>query len=216
MDINNNIIQNCLDILLTDGIRVCMDDIAKKLSMSKRTLYEIFENKNELIYKCISLFIGKEKEEMEHYLSNNGSNIIEELFPLLNIDIHNRIKEHRTFFIEVKRYYPEIFEKVVAVHLSFYRSYMGKIVKKGIEQGYFKDDINVEIVTVFLFELTTSPKQNNELFRKYTMPNIFKNTVLCYIRGISTTKGQQLIDNVIGKDYTHFENDTVKKTNKTK
>ena len=207
MQVNNSIIQSCLDILLTEGIRVSMDDIAKKLSMSKRTLYEIFENKNELIYKCISLFIETEKGKMEHYFSNNKSNIIEELFPLLNIDIHNRIKEHRVFFIEIKRYYPEIFDKVIANHLAYYHSYISKVIKKGIEQGYFKNDINADIVSVFLFELMTSTKQNNELFKKYSMLTIFKNTVLCYIRGISTPKGQEIITSAINKDYSIYENE---------
>ena len=184
-----------------------MDDIAKELSMSKRTLYEIFENKNELIYKCISLFIEREKEKINSYLSNNNSNIIEELFPVLNIDVYNKMKEHNYFFLDVKRYYPEIFEKVIVSHLGFFHSYISKTINKGMEQGFFRPDINADIVSLFLFELMTASKQDKELFRKYSMPNIFKNTVLCYVQGISTPKGQELINETVNKKYHHFENE---------
>jgi AcrR family transcriptional regulator len=217
MQKNMRLIQNCLQILLTYGIRVSMDDIAKELGMSKRTLYEIFENKNELIYKCISLFIKEEKERMDNYLSKYSSNIIEELFPFYNIEIYNIMKENCCFFSDIKRYYPEIFDKMLSNHWESYLSHIGEIVNKGVKQGDFRKDINVELVTAFLFDLMTTPKQDKELFkkysnRKYSMANIFENTVLCYIRGISTEKGQQLIDNIIKRDYSHFENEIMSET----
>ena len=207
MQKNIRLIQDCLQILLTHGIRVSMDDIAKELSMSKRTLYEIFENKNELIYKCISLFIKEEKDKMDYYLSKNNSNIIEELFPLYNIDIYNMMKDRRHFFLDIKRYYPEIFDKLVANHMEQYISHISKSINKGIEQEMFRKDINVDIITAFLFDLMTSSKQDKELFRKYSMVSLFENTVLCYIRGISTEKGQQLIDDIIKRDYPYFDNE---------
>ena len=207
MQANTFLVQKCLEILLNQGIRVSMDDIAKELSMSKRTLYELFENKNELIYKCISLFVETEKEKINSYLSDHNSNIIEELFPILNIDVYNRMKERNYFFLDVKRHYPEIFEKVVVNHLGFFRSYISKTISKGMEQGFFRNDIDADIVSLFLFDLMTASKQNKEMFSKYSMSNIFKNTVLCYVKGISTPKGQELIVETINKKYHYFENE---------
>jgi AcrR family transcriptional regulator len=209
MQKNTRVIQNCLKVLLNRGVRVSMDDIAKELGMSKRTLYEIFENKNKLIYECIFLLVEEEKEKMSYYLSKNSSNIIEELFPLCNIDIYNMMKEFRYIFQDVKRYYPEIFDKIIANHLEHYRSHISKVIDKGVKQNNFRKDINVGIVTAFLFDLMTTAKQNKELFRKYSMVNIFENTVLCYIRGISTEKGQQLIDNMVKRDYSYFESEKI-------
>jgi len=207
MQANAFLIKKCLEILLTQGIRVSMDDIAKELSMSKRTLYELFENKNELIYNCISLFIETEKEKINSYLSNHNSNIIEELFPILNIEVYNRMKEHNYFFLDVKRHYPEIFEKVVVNHLGFFRSYISKTISKGMKQGFFRNDIEADIVSLFLFDLMTASKQNKELFSKYSISNVFKNTVLCYVQGISTPKGQQLMDDILKQSYHYFENE---------
>jgi len=116
------------------------------------------------------------------------------------------MKERRYFFIEIKRYYPEIFDKIVANYMNEYFSHISKSINKGIEQGMFRKTINVDIITAFLFDLMTSSKQNKELFRKYSMENLFENTVLCYIRGISTEKGQQLIDDIIKRDYSCFGN----------
>ena len=215
MQTNIRIIQSCLQILLTQGVRVSMDDIAKELSMSKRTLYEIFENKNELIYKCISLFAKELKNKMEHYLSENNSNVIEELFPLFNYDIYNMMKKNDYFFRDIKKYYPEIFDKIIINHKELYMSHISKIISKGVGQGFFKKEINVDIVKAFLFFLITSPKEeDNEMHRKYSFTSIFENTILCYVRGISTPKGQQLIDDVLKQSYPYFENElkTVKTT----
>ena len=216
MQKNIHLIKDCLQILFTQGVRVSMDDIAKELSMSKRTLYEIFENKNELIYKCISLLIKEEKERMDYYLSKSDSNIIEELFPFYNIDIYNMMKDRRHIFLDIKRYYPEIFDKLVASHMENYILQINESINKGIKQGMFRENINVDIVTAFLFDLMTSSKQNKELFRKYSMENLFENTVLCYMRGISTEKGQQLIDDIIKRNYSGFDNCTMNEMIETK
>jgi AcrR family transcriptional regulator len=206
MQVNTFLIQNCLNIFFTQGIKVSMDGVAKELAMSKRTLYEIFENKSELIYKCILFLVDEEKERMEHDLSQKGVNVIEKLFPLLNYDIYERMKKHHHFFLDVKRYYPEIFIKIAITHIDSYQVYLGKIVKEGITQSVFRDDIHVDIVKAFFFSLMTTYSHNNkELFQRYSMVEVFKNTVLCYIRGISTPEGIQLIEDILQRNHPRFE-----------
>ena len=198
MQANEVLIQNCLQILLNQGIRVSMDDIAKELSMSKRTLYELFENKNELIYKCIVLFIKEENKKMEDYLSKNHSNIIEELFPLLNLDIYNMTKDRHYFLHDLKRYYPDIHDKIIANHKDFFMSRISKIINKGVEQGFFKKETNTDIVNAFLLYLFTPPNNGHkEILAKYSIPEIFENTVLCYVRGFSTQKGLDVIEQTL-------------------
>ncbi|MDR0603628.1 MAG: TetR/AcrR family transcriptional regulator [Bacteroidales bacterium] len=215
MPTNIFLLQNCLNIFFAQGVKVSMDDIAKELGMSKRTLYELFENKSELIYRCISHLIEEEKENMIRLLSKNGGNIIEKLFPFLNFDIYDRMKKHHYFFHDIKRYYPEIFAKVVTAHIDSYLEYIGKIIKEGIEQSLFRNDIILDIVKIFFFSLMTSHNhENKDLFQRYSMVDVFENTILCYIRGISTPKGLKLIDDVLHRNlnyqYQHLKDKEIK------
>jgi AcrR family transcriptional regulator len=206
------LIQSCLNIFFTQGVKVSVDDIAKELCISKRTLYEIFENKSELIYQCILHLVEEEKTKMTYYLSKDGGNVIEKLFPFLNIEIYSSLKEHHCFFLEIKRYYPEIFEKLVMTHINAYLEYIDTILKEGIERNIFRNDIQAEIVKVFFFFLMTTQNNNSNnksLFQRYSVVEIFENTILCYIRGISTSKGLKLIDDVLQRSHQYFENNKI-------
>ncbi|MDR2410352.1 MAG: TetR/AcrR family transcriptional regulator [Bacteroidales bacterium] len=210
MSTNIFLIQNCLNIFFAQGVKVSMDDIAKELGMSKRTLYEIFENKSELIYRCLSHLVKEEREKMIYNLSENGENIIEKLFPFLNFDIYDRIKKNHHFFRDIKRYYPEIFAKVLTAHIDAYLKYIGEVIKEGVSISIFRNDIQVDIVTTFFFSLMTT-HNNKDMFQRHSIVDIFENTVLCYIRGISTPKGIKLIDDVLQRNHQHFENKKIKK-----
>jgi AcrR family transcriptional regulator len=212
MQTNSFLIENCLNIFFAQGVKVSMDDVAKELGMSKRTLYEIFENKSELIYKCIFYLVEEEREKMKYHLSKEEANVIEKLFPFLNIEVYDRIKQHHHFFCDVKRYYPEIFAKIVTAHIDSYLEYIGKIIEEGVAQSFFRNDIYVDIVKVFFFSLMTTHNHNNkDLFQRYSIVDIFENTILCYIRGISTPKGLKLIDDVLQRNNHYYEDKGNKK-----
>jgi AcrR family transcriptional regulator len=205
------LIQNCLNVFLSHGIKSSMDDIAKELGMSKRTLYEMFESKSELIYKCILYTVEEKKRKMEYYLSKEGKNIIEKLFPFLNESIYNDMKVHQQFFHEIKRYYPEIFAKVISTYIDSYQLYIGKIIREGIKQGLVRDNINVDIVQAFFFELVTSHNHNklDKLCQQYSLAEIFENTILCFIWGISTPQGIKHIEEILKQNYLYKKNKVI-------
>ncbi len=205
MQTNITLIRNCLNILLTQGLKVTMDDIARELGMSKRTLYEIFENKTDLIYKSVELLLSEEEKRISHYLSSNDSNIIEELFPMLNYNVYNWLKERREFLSEIKRSYPEVFEKMIAAHLDEYKMKLGEIIHKGIKQEFFRKEINVDIVKIYLFDQQMSGKQNKQLFENFPIEQIFENTLLCFVRGLCTSKGIELIEEISQRNYPYFD-----------
>ena len=72
MQQHKELIQKCLQIFLSEGVKVPMDDIARELRMSKRTLYEIFENKTNLLIKSIELLFEIEHEKIDYHLSKSN------------------------------------------------------------------------------------------------------------------------------------------------
>ncbi|MDR0368710.1 MAG: hypothetical protein LBH82_06180, partial [Bacteroidales bacterium] len=65
-------------------------------------------------------------------------------------------------------------------------------------------DINVEIIKILFFELQSTNKHSKELFERFSVGEIFQNTLLCFVRGISTLKGIELIDDIQRRNYPYF------------
>jgi AcrR family transcriptional regulator len=206
---NISLVQNCLTLFLSRGLRVSMDDIAHELGISKRTLYELFENKTELIYKCLLLLFEKEKKTIDYFLSKDNSSALEELFPILNINIYNAFKDHIPFFMEIKRHYPELFDNLVATHFEGWQTRIGTILENGIKQGVFREGINIDIIKIFLFDLQMTMKDKKELYKQYSFHEVFENTIFCFVRGFSTLKGWELIENVCKNKQTPHLDDTI-------
>lgn len=101
-----DIIKRTLPLLIDRGLKTSMDEIAQYLSVSKRTIYENFENKDELIYHCINLMID-ENEDLNNYIKHS-CNPIEELFPFVHENIRKMFGYRFKLITELKRMYPKI------------------------------------------------------------------------------------------------------------
>ncbi|MDR1878634.1 MAG: TetR/AcrR family transcriptional regulator [Bacteroidales bacterium] len=214
MQINTAIIQNCLNIFLSQGLKVSMDSVANELGMSKRTLYELFDNKTGLVYQCVSFFVEQENDKMDHYLAGENISVFEKLFPILNVDIFNRVKDYHRFSLEIKRFYPDIFEKIIATHIESYRTRIGNTIIKGIQEGVFRSDINVEIVKMFFFDLLMLSRFCKEDYQHYSIAEVLDNTLFCFVRGIATPKGLQTINTLTEKEVYRFLKTNLKNINK--
>ena len=128
------------------GIRsITMDDIARELGVSKKTLYHDFEDKNDLIKRVIDFDIMQSRKFLEE-VHRTDLNAIEELF-LVNGRIHqHRSRYNPTFYYDLKRYYPETYQR----WLSEKRQNMfGLIVgnlSKGKREGLYRKEINEHII----------------------------------------------------------------------
>jgi len=93
------------------GIRsITMDDIARELGVSKKTLYHVFQDKNDLIKRVIDFDIMQSRKLLEE-VQRTDLDAIEEIF-LVNSRIHQiRSRYNPTFYYDLKRYYPETYQR---------------------------------------------------------------------------------------------------------
>ena len=195
MDIKKRIIKDARYLFITFGIRsVTMDTIAEEIGMSKRTIYENFKDKDDLLKQCIEVAMSNHRDISEDII-NNSENIIEATFKFIKNSISIINKINPLFFFDIKKYYPELF--VQKIKESDIRSHnrIAELLKRGIKEDLFRSDINVEIVTKLILE-QFKMLSNNELFpsEKFSKIDVFENIVINFIRGISTKKGLQLIE----------------------
>lgn len=195
-ELREKIIKTASTQFRTHGIKdVRMDDIATMLGISKRTLYQLFRNKEELLYEGIKynhkLTVEKAKQIIRN--ANGTMDVILSLY----IQYLNQIKEvNRNFFRELKKY-----PKVVEEGKKRSRQNEHKVrawLESGIKEGIFRADTNFEVLLYILKEnlefITTTT-----MFDNYTIEQISNSFILVYLRGVSTPKGQEIIEEYIRK-----------------
>jgi AcrR family transcriptional regulator len=189
------IVQGATEQFMLYGVRsVTMDDIAAALGMSKRTIYEHFTNKKELLAAVVE-YVHRAQDCEELRIYENAETILDEFFNLFNT-LDERSQALGKFAFEIGKYYPEIYEEHYRVHhLKDIERFQQRMMK-GIEQGVILPDLNLDFSTYMVLEMTHNVIFQHRRILQMNIPVIdaFKYTVVYLLRGFSTDKGIRIID----------------------
>ncbi|MFN8239784.1 MAG: TetR/AcrR family transcriptional regulator [Bacteroidales bacterium] len=195
MDNRERIIEGAADLFRVYGIKsVTMDSLASHLGMSKRTIYEIFADKDELLLGVLSSMAEKQKLLVIKVLDESG-NAIEAIFRLLEISRDHMQSMSPAFQADLKKFHHEVLmKKTDKCEMPDFSSHV-EVIRKGISQGLFRDDLNPDIVNRAMYAFGRYA-MDNELFpyEQFTRREIIRNVFINYMRGISTPKGLKLIN----------------------
>jgi AcrR family transcriptional regulator len=195
MDIKDHIIEGAADLFKTYGIKsVTMDSLANHFGMSKRTIYEIFSDKDELLVAVLSRMNEQQKEMIRKVLDESENSIVA-IFRMLEINRDNFQSMSPAFLADLKKYHHEVLmKKVDKSGMPDYRNHQ-EIIENGIAEGLFRPEINPDLANRCLFNLGSSI-MNNDLYPydRFSRRDVIKNIFINYLRGISTHKGLLLID----------------------
>ena len=183
-----------MQLFTENGIRsVRMDDVAHKMGISKRTIYELYEKKEDLLYEVVVNHFKMRKEKMEKVVAscNNVMEILLEVYHMKVADFRNT---NPLFFSEMIRY-PQLHDFLVEQNLKMRENSLG-FYRRGIAEGYFRGDLDYEMAGL-LFDAMGQYIMEKELYRQYSIEEIFKNIVFVSLRGLCTEKGIRAIDNMI-------------------
>ncbi|HEY8931189.1 MAG TPA: TetR/AcrR family transcriptional regulator [Mucilaginibacter sp.] len=140
------IIQGGEDLFLQAGIKsVTMDDIARHLGMSKKTIYQFFRDKNELVIALVKKKLKEDEDQIAAIISQSG-NVIEEMINMMKCseDIFSRINP--IVIHDMQKYHPEAWTEFQKFKAEVLISTMEELLGKGIKQGYIRPDIDVRII----------------------------------------------------------------------
>ena len=190
----NRIIEGAAELFRIYGIKsVTMDSLASHLGMSKRTIYEIFSDKDDLLIGVMKLMAEKQRELVKRVL-NESDNAIVAIFTLLEINNDHFQNMSPAFHADIKRFHHEVLMKKTNRYEipDFINNRL--VIERGIKEKLFRKDINPDLVNRCLYSLGRSVMDHDlypfELFsRKEVVRNIFIN----YLRGIATPEGLDLI-----------------------
>ena len=201
-DINKEeILENISEIFIRYGIRSSsMDDIARYLKMSKKTLYSMFENKNDVVDQVIQ----HRKSVKDLYFDNLNTATIEPISYMYR-QFNDAIEKFTTLaasnnIYDIKKYYPELYRKhfqevsqksIQALHSFF---------EKGISDGVFRKEINKELQG-YLFSMQFLSLADFEINHSgHDVKEVVTTIMENFIRSIATPKGIVQLEELVQKN----------------
>ncbi|MBA4323087.1 MAG: hypothetical protein C0408_09755 [Odoribacter sp.] len=195
MDNRERIIEGAAELFRNYGIKaVTMDTLACHLSMSKRTIYEVFADKDELLIGVLNLMAVRQKELVKRVLGES-ENAIVAIFKLLEINRDHFQQMSPAFQADIKRFHHEVLmKKADRCEMPDYSNNL-EVIQRGIKEKLFRKDINPDIVNRCMYFMGRTLMDNDLYpFEQFTRRDVIGNVVLNYLRGISTSEGVDLID----------------------
>ncbi|MEO1517328.1 MAG: TetR/AcrR family transcriptional regulator [Bacteroidota bacterium] len=195
MEARQKVLTQAETMFMRYGIKsVTMDDIARDLGMSKKTLYQFVNNKADLIQQIFKQHIQEEKSAMSSIVSN-AENAIEEIIGIAKYILQLlRTMSPRTIY-ELRKYYRDIWELIEGMH----QEHIYKVIKgnldRGIGEGLYREDLNADIVSK-LYVGKSSLVVDEDLFplEDYTKEALFIEFIRYHIHGVASQRGLTLLD----------------------
>ncbi|MDX9725459.1 MAG: TetR/AcrR family transcriptional regulator [Bacteroidales bacterium] len=195
MDYRQRILEEAAEMFRTYGIRaVTMDMLASRMSISKRTIYEVFSDKEELLRGVLKWMLEKQTEVFFEYV-NESKDIIEAIFRMLDLMFEHFQKMSPAFHLDMKRVKKDLGDYTDMIKELPYFSYNEEILNKGIKEGVFREDIDVEATGRLMTEVLKMSNDKDILpYDSSECINSVRNFYINFLRGISTQKGLDLIN----------------------
>lgn len=188
--VKEDMIEDISDLFLKYGLRsTSMEDICTHLKISKKTLYQFFANKDDVVEQVMLQRRNNRrvKEDIENLLQQNALEALLLIRDHVISDYSSRLPAN---MFDIKKYHPEVYEKILQLDVEFSYTTLRKLLNNGITSGYFRKDLHLDI-QIYLFTKQMSFLGEPEMISsiQYPMNDIISTIMENFIRSISTPKG---------------------------
>ena len=197
LELRNRILKAAMTEFLHKGVKsVKMDDIANTLAISKRTLYEIYSNKEELLLEAVRIHEQEFNDHMLQYSLDKNHNVMDIIIEFYKKKLLSIADVSPLFLVELRKY-KQVVEYLERMNAERHNNAL-LFFRRGVKEGFFRSDLNFDII------LKTSSASANyametQMYKNYSITAIMHNTIFIYLRGICTTKGIKVLDAAIGQ-----------------
>lgn len=189
--LRDRILDAAMILFAKHGIRaVKMDDVSHALSISKRTLYELYDNKEQVLLEGVKKYRKKRHEEFLQEVERS-KDVMDIILYIYRIKMEAFQLVNPNFYSDLARY-PNILASIERDHDEQHKQFMD-CMQRGISEGYFRSDLNYDLIGR-LFEALGRYMMENELYRSYSMEELFRNMIFVTLRGFCTKKGVDKLD----------------------
>lgn len=188
------IIEVATKLFLKHGVKtVTVDRLVRELHTSKRTIYQHFSDKTELLRACLADYHLRVKAENEEIIQTSA-NAIEAMAYLHQHIVRRASQVNHNFFNDILHYYPGLLNESYRKTGNFAHQELEYLAKWGIEDGIFIKDLDIEVAAKTVLVLLKLLKDNDQFpIEKYSKERLTFGILVPYMRGVCTPKGIQLL-----------------------
>ncbi len=187
-------------IILKNGMKgTTMDKVAQTLAMSKRTLYEIFDSKEEMLKKVI-LYYHRNHIASITKIFEESTTVIEAFYHILKN--HHKVmgQANPDFFRDMDSDYAKL-RRVYDRHSDSWQDNLLRAIDKGVSQGVFSADLNYPILLkMFRIQMESLKRMEEFLPEDVTLPEAFDIVSMSFLRSIASQEGMTILENVRKED----------------
>ena len=189
--LRERIVETAMKAFAAHGIRaVKMDDIARQLGISKRTLYELYENKEAVLCEGVRSYHSKREQRMMA-LIQCGKSVIDIVLEAYRQRLEELRGTSPLFYDDLKKY-PSVLKMLEDNKKRNHQRFVD-FLHRGVEEGYFRGDLDYDIVPL-MFDAIGRYIMLRELYRQFDLEQVFKSLVFTSLRGICTAMGAKALD----------------------
>lgn len=193
----NKILKGAEELFFRYGLRsVTMDDIAKHLGVSKKTIYKSYKDKNQVVMKLMEHRLQEDELQIKKDIECS-ENVIEEIFNAMKHLADVMTKINPNVFYDLKKYYPKAWQLFLQFKEKCVLKTVESALDKGKKQGYIRTDINSKVLAVLRVQeiemgfnpVVFPPEKFNPLEVQLALTEHF-------LYGICTLRGHKLINKI--------------------
>jgi len=194
------ILHTATELFLNYGFKsITMDEIAKTISISKKTIYTHYKTKTELVEASVFLIFDQISTGIDTICAIKN-NPIEELFAIKEFVVENLKGEKSSPHFQLKKYYPKLYTSLQKKQFEIMEDCVKENLKRGVDTGYFRKEIDIDFISRIYFSGVTSTK-DLEIFPmgKNDMKTLMTMYLDYHLRAIVTPKGVEKLKVVLLK-----------------
>lgn len=194
MSAKNQILEESYKLFHQFGIKsITMDDIAKHLSISKKTLYKHFKSKKDIVYEVMKKQIDY-TETFSLKVFSESDNAIHELFRVMEMIRKIFHGMNASLLFDLQKYHPKSWRLMEDHQRNFVQDLIGKTLQRGMEEGLFRKDLNVNIlIKLRLEEMKSAFDPIIFPSTEYNMEEVQIVLMEHFILGITTLEGHEMV-----------------------
>ena len=198
MDTKQRIIEKTDELFHRYGIRsVTMDDIARALGISKKTIYQFFKDKDEIVTTVSKYHMEHEREEIEG-IFNEPANAIEELYNVSLCLRKNVADINPSIVYDLQKYHAKGWQVFLDYKENVFKKTLKQSLERGIREGYYRAEIDPDILATLRMEEIQLAFDNNVFpTSRFNFKEVQTQIFEHFIFGILTPKGQELYKETI-------------------
>lgn len=202
MDTNTTkIIATAEKLFLKFGVKnVTMDDIAKEMTMSKKTIYTYFSKKETLVEVVVFTIFDRVAKRIYEIIASE-LNPIQEIITIEDELAVHIDQQTSAMMYQLQKYYPKLYKKLTTKQSEVIDKTFRENLKRGLTMGVYRDDINIDVITK-IYYTTLINLHNQDVFPEeiYACFDLKREYLIYHLRGITSSKGEKLITKYIKND----------------